>query len=138
MRTVIFLLAFASALFCGSIAAPVLVGFAFGEGSEVIQLSILASTGTFVASLVLAATLGYRHVLTPNRLILTMVVVWITMSLLGTTPFMLVSDMPFERLESRTRIAVRSPSAKSRIPREDRRRRRGPSRLGSMYMSTER
>ena len=38
----------------------------------------------------------------------------------------------------RTRIAVRSPSAKSRIPREDRRRRRGPSRLGSMYMSTER
>ena len=61
MRTVIFLLAFASALFCGSIAAPVLVGFAFGEGSEVIQLSILASTGTFVASLVLAATLGSAY-----------------------------------------------------------------------------
>ena len=97
MRTVVFLLAFASALFFGSIAAPILVGFAFGEGREVIRLSILASTGAFVASLVMAATLGYRHVLTPNRLILTMVAVWLTLSLLGTAPFMLVSGMPFEQ-----------------------------------------
>lgn len=95
MRTVIFLLAFAAALFFGSLVAPILVGFAFGERVPVIRLSILASTGAFIASVTMAATLGYKHVLTPNRLILSMVVVWLIMSAIGTTPFMLVSGMPF-------------------------------------------
>ncbi|GAB4353191.1 MAG: potassium transporter TrkG [Oricola sp.] len=95
MRTVIFLLAFASALFLGSLAAPILVGFAFGENVPVIRLSVLASTGAFVASVTMAASLGHRHVLTPNRLILTMVAVWLTLAVIGTTPFMLVLGMPF-------------------------------------------
>jgi len=95
VRTVIFLLAFASALFFGSLVAPILVGSAFGEREPVIRLSILASTGAFVASVTMAATLGYKHVLTPNRLLLSMVAVWMTMALIGTTPFMLVSGMPF-------------------------------------------
>ena len=97
MRTVIFLLAFASALFFGSLAAPILVGFAFGEADQVVRLSILASSGAFVSTVVMTASLGYRHALTPNRLILAMVLVWLLLALIGTTPFVLVMGLPFEQ-----------------------------------------
>ena len=97
MRTVVFLLAFASALFFVSMAAPILVGFAHDETEEVLRLSVLASTGAFVSILTMIASLGSRHVVTPNRLILSMVFVWAALSLLGTLPFVLADDTPFER-----------------------------------------
>lgn len=96
MRTVIFLLAFATAAFLASLAAPILVGLAFGEFQRVSLLAVMAATGTFICVLTMAASFGYKHVLTPNRLILTMVFVWLVLSFVGAVPFMLVASLTFE------------------------------------------
>jgi trk system potassium uptake protein TrkH len=97
MRTVIFLLGFACTLFFASLAVPILVGFAHGEDGPALQLAVMASTGAFIAILSMAASLGYRHVVTPTRLILSMVFVWLALSIIGTFPFLLVSGLSFER-----------------------------------------
>lgn len=96
MRTVIFLLAFATATFLASLAVPILVGLAHGETERVARLAVLAATGAFVSVVTMAASFGYRHVLTPDRLILSMVFVWLVLSLIGAVPFMLVAGLPFD------------------------------------------
>jgi hypothetical protein len=46
----------------------------------------------------MAASFGYRHVVTPTRLIVSMVFVWLgARSLIGTLPFLLVLDLSFEK-----------------------------------------
>ncbi|QKV18170.1 TrkH family potassium uptake protein [Oricola thermophila] len=118
MRTVIFLIGFAAALFFGSLVAPILIGLAFGEKVAVIRLSVLASTGAFVSIVTTAATLGYRHVLTPNRLILSMVVVWAIVSLIGATPFVLVLDMEFGRALFESVSGLTTTGASTLVARE--------------------
>ncbi|MAZ15339.1 MAG: hypothetical protein CL535_03270 [Ahrensia sp.] len=97
MRTVIFLLGFACALFFFSLAAPILVGFAHGEDQHALRLAVMASTGAFIAVLAMTASFGYRHVVTPTRLIVSMVFVWLGLGLIGTLPFLLVLDLSFEK-----------------------------------------
>ncbi|TCD13148.1 potassium transporter TrkG [Oricola cellulosilytica] len=95
MRTVILLLAFASAMFLASLVAPILIGLAYGETEQVVRLTVIGSVGVFIAGVCIAATMGYRHGLTHTRLILTMVLVWLGMTILGAIPLSVAGEMPF-------------------------------------------
>jgi trk/ktr system potassium uptake protein len=97
LRTVIFLLAFACAMFLASLVAPILIGFAFGETEQLIKLTILASVGVFIAGACMAATMGNRHTLTRNRLLLSMVIIWIALGAIGALPLVIAGGLPVER-----------------------------------------
>jgi trk system potassium uptake protein TrkH len=97
VRTVIFLLSFASAMFMASLVAPILLGLAFGETEEAIRLTVVASVGVFVAGICTAATLGYAHALTHNRLILTMVLIWLVCAVMGALPLAVAGGLTAEQ-----------------------------------------
>ncbi|WP_421850244.1 potassium transporter TrkG [Oricola sp.] len=109
-------------MFLASLAGPILVGIAHGESEQAIRLTIVCAVGVFISGICTAATLGYRHALTHTRLILTMVLVWLTMSAIGALPLYVAGNMPFgkalfESVSGLTTSGATLLTAREELPR---------------------
>ena len=109
-------------LFLASLAGPILVGIAHGETEQVIRLTIICTVGVFVTGICTAATLGFSHALTHTRLILTMVLVWLTMAAIGAVPLHVAGNLPvgaaiFESISGLTTSGASVLVAREELPR---------------------